>query len=34
MSFFNAAKNGDLEGVMSALEDGADVNFGDKVSFK
>ena len=32
--FLNAAKDGDLEGVMSALKNGADVNYGDEVSFK
>ena len=30
----NAAKDGDLEGVISALNNGADVNYKDEVSFK
>ena len=30
----NAAKDRDLEGVMSALKNGANVNYKDKVSFK
>ena len=32
--FFNAAKDRDPEGVMSALKNGADVNYKDEVSFK
>ena len=32
LPFFNAAKHGDLEGVMSALKNGADVNYRDEVS--
>ena len=34
LPFFNAAKDGDLEGVKSALKNGADVNYRDEVSFK
>ena len=32
LPLLNAAKDGDLEGVKSALKNGADVNYRDEVS--
>ena len=32
LPLLNAAKDGNLEGVMSALKNGADVNYRDEVS--